>query len=606
MKFKKAFIVFFICFLLTFGLLFELGRNTVWGWCLGGAVFAAFFLLHGKALSQKKKGLRFLSWIGFLVVMLGVMKLSGPPAKPVPAVEAKHPAATDVVTVAEGDLTGVYTEDKAVEVYAGIPFAAPPVGELRWKEPQPPQPWEGVRACDTFAPASMQQQGNVIVDSLTHVVGFRDFKWFDPANNRRTPVSEDSLYLNVWKPAGDVKNLPVLFFIHGGSLTGGETSNGAYNGESLARRGIVVVNCAYRLNVFGYYANEALAAESPNGTTGNYGLLDQIAALRWVNENIAAFGGDPAKITVAGESAGASSVNAVCVSPLAKGLFRYAIAESSGITARTPYHTFRPLEKALEMGKEIMAEFGAKTVGDLRNVPAEKLVKTRFTNSAMTVDGYAVTEQPYLTYEKGENNEQALLNGFNAHEADVFSFGEKVTAENYVQSLEDVLGDYAEEGAALVEPFGQDPAYRLALVEQGGNAKGSYNRVLSAAWFNYSHYNWSRLLAAQNVPVYEYRFTKYNKGLAANHAGEMPYAYGNLYRQAWLYTEEDQALSETMQGYWANFVKTGDPNGAGLPAWERFNDAPDKALELGDTVGMAADPDLALYKVIDKYQNQKG
>lgn len=605
MKFKKAFIVFLILSLIVFGAVFELGKNTVWGWCLAGVVFAAFFVLHGKLLNGKKKLARFGSWLVFFALMVCVMKISAPPVKSVPAVNVKNPTATEEVSVKQGKLTGVYNADKSVEVYAGIPFAQPPVGELRWKEPQTPIPWEGVRVCDTFAPASMQQRTGTIMDSLTRIVGYNSFKFFDPSDNYLIPYSEDSLYLNVWKPAGNVRDLPVLFFIHGGSLTGGETSYSEYNGETLASKGIVVVNCAYRLNVFGYYANEELAQESPNGTTGNYGLLDQIAALRWVNENISAFGGDPSKITIAGESAGASSVNAVCVSPLAKGLFRYAVAESSGITAKKPYHTFRPLEKALEMGRNVMEEFGSSDISGLRGIPAEKLVNTRFTNSAMTVDGYAITQAPYLTYEKGENNEQALLNGYNAHEADVFLFMQKVTAEDYERSLESVLGLYAAEGAAMYPPQEHDPAYSLAIVEQGGDAKGSFDKVVSAAWFNYSHYNWSRLLSAQNKPVYEYYFTKYNKGLAANHGGEMPYFYGNLFRHARLYNEEDEALSEKMQNYLLNFVKTGDPNGSGLEKWERFNDEPKKIMELGESVGMTDDPWLGIYELIDRYQNDQ-
>ena len=355
--------------------------------------------------------------------------------------------------------------------------------------------------------------------------------------------------------------------------------------------------------MFGYYANELLAAESPNGTTGNYGLLDQIQALKWVNENIAAFGGDPSQITIAGESAGASSVNALCVSPLAKGLFKQAIGESSGITAKAPYHTFRTLESALQMGRDIMEEFGASDIEALRDIPAEKLVNTKFTNSAMTVDGYAITEQPYLTYEKGNNNEAALMNGFNQHEANVFAFLKKVNADDYVESLRSVLGDYAEDAAALYPPEPMDPAYKLALVEMGGDAKGSYDKIFSAAWFNYSHYNWSRLVAAQGKPVYEYYFTKYNKGLAANHGGELPYAYGNLHRHNWLYDDDDSALSAVMQAYWVNFVKTGDPNGGELPVWERFNEQPSQVMELGASVGMTADPNLALYKLIDNYQD---
>ena len=602
MRIKKAFLVFLILFALVFFPILELGRNTLVGWILAAALCAGFLTLHGKVLSGKKAPLRLLSWLVFLALSAAVFRISVPPVRSVPAVDVKDPAVTDIVKVAEGELTGVKTADGAVEVYAGVPFAAPPVGEQRWKAPQPAAAWDGVRACDHFAPASMQQQGNIIVDTLTRIVGYHDFRFFDLTDNWVPPVSEDSLYLNVWKPAGDLHDAPVLFFIHGGSLTGGQSFYSAYNGESLARRGIIVVNCAYRLNVFGYYANEELAREDENGTTGNYGLLDQIAALNWVNRNIAAFGGDPGKITIAGESAGSSSVNALCVSPLAKGLFRFAIAESSGIAAKKPYHTFRSLDSALRMGRDIMEEFGASTVEELRDVPAEKLVNTRFVNSAMTVDGYAITEQPYLTYEKGENNETALLNGFNAHESDVFSFMQKVEPDGYADSLRHVLGDHAEEAAALYPPEAQDPAYKLALVEQGGGAKGSYNKVVSAAWFNYSHFVWSRYLAARDIPVYEYYFTKYNKGLAANHGGEMPYAYGNLGRHAWLYTDADRALSDTMQTYWVNFVKNGDPNGEGVPEWPRFNDAPDRIMELGDEVRQIEDPWQSLYTVIDQYQ----
>ena len=371
----------------------------------------------------------------------------------------------------------------------------------------------------------------------------------------------------------------------------------------MARDGIVVVNLGYRLGVFGYYADEALAAEDPNGTTGNYGLLDQIAALKWVRDNIASFGGDPEKVTVSGESAGASSVNALCVSPLSAGLFRYAIAESSGVTAKEPYHTFRSQEKALETGKKILAEFGCADVEALRAVPAEKLVGTKYPNNSMTVDGWAITEQPYLTYEKGENHEQALLSGFNAHEADLFNLFTRVDADGYADFLRGILGDGAEAAAALLPPEEQDPAYRVPIVERGGSAKGSANRVYSAAWFTYSHYNWSRYLAAQGRPCWEYYFTKQNGALSANHAGELPYVFGNLDRNASAYDATDRALSDTMRAYWVNFVKTGDPNGPGLPAWPRFNNSPEQVLELGETVGMTDDPFLPLYPLIDAFQD---
>ncbi|MBR6315209.1 MAG: carboxylesterase family protein, partial [Clostridia bacterium] len=482
---KKKFIVFSLLALLLFAALFELGKNTLWGWALLLVLFISAFILHKKVFSEKKFPLRLLAFVAFLALICVVFKLSGPPQKQVAAVDVKSPEATEVVTVAQGDLTGVYNEDKSVEVYAGIPFAAPPVGDLRWKEPQPPANWDGVRVCDTFAPRSMQADSSVIMSTLTQMVGYHNFK-ISLKDNYVEAMSEDSLYLNIWKPAGELKDCPVLFFIHGGSLTTGNTSYSEYNGESLAKRGIIVVNCAYRLNVFGYYANELLQEESPNGTTGNYGLLDQIAALKWVNDNIASFGGDPTKITIAGESAGSSSVNAICVSPLAKGLFRYAIAESSGITAVKPYHTFRSLQSALKSGSALQEEFGANDLTALRAIPAEKLVLTKQNNSSMTVDGYAIKEQPYKTYLKGKSNEQALMNGFNVHEADYFTFLQKVTSENYEESLKNVLGDYAKEAVELYPPEPVDPAYKLAIVEQGGDAKGAFNKVYSAAWFSYS------------------------------------------------------------------------------------------------------------------------
>lgn len=603
MKMGKLAIVLFVLLLVLYAAVLELSKNTLWGWALMAVLFAGFLWLRLGPLAGGPGWARALCWVGLLVLLAVNWKLTEPPIRTVPAVAGKNPAVTNVVDVQQGRLTGVYTEDKQVEVYTGIPYAKPPVGELRWKEPQPPDPWEGVRVCDRFAPMSMQQRSPVIYSSLVDLLVMRNYK-VSLHDNYREPVSEDSLYLNVWKPAGDLTRAPVLVFIHGGSLTTGQTWYSEYSGEALARRGIVVVNFAYRLNVFGYYANEELAAESPNGTTGNYGLLDQVAALKWVRENIAAFGGDPDNVTLAGESAGSSSVNALCVSPLSKGLFRRAIAESSGVTPVEPYHTFRPFSKALEMGRDILTEFGVSSVSDLRQVPAEKLVATRHTNSAMTVDGYALTEQPYLTYAKGENHEEALLNGFNDQEAVFFTFFNKVDAANLAQEIGPLFGPYAAEAAALFPAAPADPNYRY-LVDRGGSAKGTFNRLLTAAWFTYSHYDWSRLVSAQGRPVYEYWFTKGNKSLGANHGGEMPYAYGNLDKHPWCYDDSDEALSQIMLGYWENFIKTGDPNGEGLPRWDRVEKAGDPVLELGENVAMTEDPFLPIYGVIDKYQNDR-
>lgn len=589
----KGMIVGSILVFLLFAILLWLSKCTLSGWVLMILVFAGFLFLRLRILNDKAWYFKFAAWAVLFVLFFLVTKIAAPPYKRVPAVTVKNPKETRLLEVKQGKLTGVYNADETVEVYAGIPYAKPPVGDLRWQEPAEPENWEGILKADHFAPMSMQTRSNTIYNSLVDILFYNRFS-IGFQDNYLEEMSEDSLYLNIWKPAGEVKDLPVVFYIHGGSLMTGQSSYQAYNGETYAKNGVVFVTIAYRLNVFGYYANEELAKESANGTTGNYGLLDQIQALKWVNENIAVFGGDPDNITIAGESAGSSSVNALCVSPLSKGLFKRAIAESSGITPVVPYHTFRTLEAALKMGKDIMQEFGASSVADLRKIDAEKLVNTRYSNNSMTVDGYAITEQPYLTYEKGENNEEALLNGFNAHEADVFNvLMTGVKPDTIAEILRPVYGSYTEEVTAL---------YPASTNRQ---AKQSINQILSATWFAYSHYDWDRYLASQKKPVYLYYFYQENKGLSNNHAGELPYVYGNVFREPGTFKESDRELSDMMVKYFTNFAKTGNPNGDGLPLWEDFSVDESRVLGFGDTVEMMENPYLKVYEIIDRYQAEQ-
>lgn len=612
--------VLFNIFIILTGLLYlavlELSKNMMIGWVVG--ILATIALLCYRIVFYKKIGSKknsLLAFMIFVIVLVLNLFLTKPPVKRVPAVDNKNPDVTDVVEIEQGQLTGVYNKDHSARVYAGIPYAKPPVGELRFKEPQKADGWDGVRAFDHFGPMAMQTRGSVFYDSLSHILGWHDYQ-VKFGDEYVEEVSEDCLYLNVFTPGDDREELlPVIFYVHGGSLTTGQSSYTEYRGENLAAKGVVFVDFAYRLGVFGYYAADDLKAESPNSTTGNYGLLDQIAALQWVYDNIEAFGGDKNRITIAGESAGASSVNALCVSPLTEGIFRYAIAESSGIVAKEPFHTFRDYEDAIATGDEVRNEFGVSSSAELRNIPASELVKTHTQNSSMTIDGYAITEQPYLTYERGANHEQALLNGFNVKEADAFLLGTEATRENYVDLIAEDMPGYADEMAEVV-PWDLPQRDQAFIVDAKGEAKGALNIAYSAMWFSYSHYVWNNYMVSENRPAYEYYFTKTNNILSNYHAGELPYAYGNLWRHPGLYDEEDYKLSEIMQSYWVNFAYNGDPNGyllkpdgsastEMLPVWEMRDAGQDKLLELGDEIKMTDDPNLAIYEVIDKFMDSR-
>ncbi|MCR5416237.1 MAG: carboxylesterase family protein [Pseudobutyrivibrio sp.] len=598
--------IFIVFLTLLYIAILELSKNVLIGWCVAIAAMIAWFV--AKALLKKRdkwtRGYKWLSF-GLLMVVFGVNYiLTAPPHKNVPAVANANPDVTEVVHVQQGDLTGVYNEDHSVKVYAGIPYAAAPVGDLRFREPQDPESWDGTRACDEFGPMAMQSRSTPLYDSLSHILGWHDYQ-VKFGDEYVESMSEDCLYLNVFAPKEQTDEpLPVIFYVHGGSLNTGQSSYTEYRGEDLAKRGVIFVNFAYRLGTFGYYTADDLATESENGTTGNYGLLDQIKALQWVHDNIAAFGGDPNQITIAGESAGSSSVNALCVSPLTEGLFNYAIAESSGILAHEPFHTFRSYDDAIEQGNIVRQEMGVTSSAELRDIPAEKLLDNSSIQTAMTVDGYAITEQPYLTYERGANHEKALLNGFNAKEADAFLLGTKATADNYEELLAEDLGEYAKDMAQVV-PADSPQRDQHFIVDALGESKGALNKAYSAIWFSYSHYLWNNYLVEQGIPTYEYYFTKTNNMLSNYHAGEIPYAYGNLWRHPGLYDESDYELSDIMQQYWVNFAKTGDPNGAGLPEWKMRDENQTQLLQLDTEIKMIDDPNNELYTVIDAYQNTK-
>ncbi len=581
-----AFGIAFAILLLLMLAVLELNKNTLLGFFLLLALAAGFVILFVKVLHGNKWYWKLLGWAGFVGAFALILLLSWPPVRRVPAYDGSSPVYTDVVSLEKGDVRGVVIDNGAVELYAGIPYAKPPVGELRWREPQDPDPWDGVLDADHFAPMCMQPTELPIIGSLKQIIGYHEYT-FSLSDNYRPAVSEDGLYVNVWKPAGKAEGLPVLVYVHGGTLQTGQPWYGDYAGTGLAREGVIVVNLGYRLGVFGYLADEALAAESPNGTTGNYGLLDQIKALEWVRDNIAAFGGDPNNVTLAGESAGAASVSALCTSPLAKGLFRRVLLESSTVASVVPPHSFRSYDDAIASGKELKARYGVTTVEELRALPADKIVNEAYTQHFMTVDGYALTETPYESYKKGVHNEEAILHGYNTEESGPFLIFDHANLKTYEQKVRGYFGEYADEILALYDPKTDE------------EAKAYWARIYGAVFFNYPHYCLNRLAAANGIPVYEYCFSKSNGRLGAWHSGELIYFYGNLPASSRLFDESDYALERTIVAYLKNYAVSGDPNGEGLPEWMSDPESV-RVLGLGDVVAMTDETDLAFYAVMDR------
>ena len=579
---------FWIVTVLTLALMLavlELNRNTLLGFALALALAAGYIVFFYKVVGPTHWYLRLGAWLLWIGLFVGILFLTWPPAKRVPASDARSPERTDVVSVSQGQLRGVKLED-GVELFAGIPYAKPPVGELRWREPQDPEPWEGVLEADSFAPMSMQPTNLPIYDSLRQIIGYHEYE-LRLDDNYAPPASEDSLYLNIWRPEGNKTGLPVLFYIHGGSLQTGQPWFGDYSGAGLAGRDIIVVNVGYRLGVFGFLASEELAAESANGTTGNYGLLDQIKALEWVRDNISAFGGDPGNVTIAGESAGSACVSALCVSPLASGLFRRAVMESSTVASVEPPHSFRSYDSALKSGRELMERYGCKTADELRAIPAEKLVNEAYTQHHMTVDGYALTQSPYDSYKNGVHNEEAALHGCNSEESGPFIIFSGANLKNFESKVRDHFRDEA------------DAVLALYPVTTDKEAADAWAEIWGAIFFDHPHYRLARLESECGIPSYQYFFTKHNGRLGPWHSGEEVYFYGNIPDDSRLFDERDRELAEQMTSYFANFIKTGDPNGEGLPEW-KVNASSNDLLELGDETRMIEERRIKLFEILDR------
>lgn len=591
MKKKSGRIVFIVAALLVFLIMaavLELSKNTVPGFILLAVLTCCFVIIFIKKLSGNKGTFKVLGWLGYFALFAVILVATKPSVKAVPAADYKNIVRTGIVETEKGQVRGVVSEDGEIEIYAGIPYAKPPVGPLRWKEPVSPDAWDGVLEADTFAPMSMQPTNLPIYDSLAQIIGYHDYK-ISLKDNFVAPVSEDSLYLNIWKPAGDVEDLPVLVYIHGGSLQTGQPWYEDYSGQGLAREGVIVVNMGYRLGVFGFFADEDLALESPNKTTGNYGLLDQIKALEWVRDNIAAFGGAPENVTLSGESAGSACVSALCTSPLASGLFKRVLLESSTVAPVSPTHSFRLLSEALESGKELKERYNAEYINDLRKIDAKKLVKEADTQHHMTVDGYVLEKTPHEAYLAGEFNEEKIIHGYNLHEGEAFILFDQANLSNYEKKVRDYFGDLADE------------VFEIYPITTGDEVKAYWEEIYSAVFFDYPHYCLNRLASANDIPVYQYYFVKDNGRLGNWHSGEEVYLYGNIPEESKLYDENDRHLSDVMKGYFVNYIKTGDPNGEDLPLWTENAGSTD-VMEFGDYIGMASERKHALFAVLDKLQ----
>lgn len=505
------------------------------------------------------------------------------------ATSALASTSTPETTIAAGRLSGTRDAKTGLNEFKGIPYATAPVGPLRWKPPQPLTAWTGVRKADHFGPRCMQRP--VFSDMVFRSDG----------------MSEDCLYLNVWTPADSSrKKLPVLVYFYGGGFIAGDGSEPRYDGTSLAQRGIVTVTVNYRLDVFGFLASTDLAAESPEHAAGNYGLLDQRAALQWVQRNIAAFGGDPDQVTIGGESAGSMSVSAQMASPLSKGLMHRAIGESGAMLGNL---NPTPLAQATREGEAFARRAGARSLDQLRAMSAQVLLDAAGQKDVPefrpTVDGYFLPRPPEAIYEAGEQAHIPLLLGANSQEGSYVSLFEDLapTPDNYRAAVQKRFGEHAAEALKLY------PGQTEADIKASGTALAGDQFIAFSTW------QWMRLhRQTGQAPVYYYYFTQARPAkrdrsstpdAGAVHSGEIEYALGNLSgNDVFAWTAADHHVSNIVQGYWVRFIKTGNPNGAGLPKWPVAADKDGGLLRqvIGADTHPMVDRDAARYEFLQRVE----
>ena len=484
-------------------------------------------------------------------------------------------AASDEVRTESGLVSG--TAADGVRSFKGIPYAAPPIGNLRWKPPQPVSAWSGVKAADAFGPQCPQ---------LPYPA---DSPYYSPPRLE----GEDCLSLNVWTAGASGDKRPVMVWMHGGGLTRGTGATPTYDGTALAKKGVVVVTINYRIGPLGYLSHPELTAESPQHASGNYGAMDQIAALKWVQKNIAAFGGDNGRVTIFGESAGSTSVNVLTASPLAAGLFQRAVGESGARFSR-----IATLAEAEKLGVTFAKAAGADSIAALRAVPAEKLVATSGFQAQNPVDGWVLREEVRAIYANKKHSSVPLIVGSNANEMTTLANPATVpkTLEEYRTRVTAQYGDLVKEFDALYPVSGE------------ADVRDAWLGSVRDAGMTLQMRTWARMATAGGARAYLYWFSHVAPHpdaarLGAYHASEIPYVFANLTRK-WNYTAVDRQLADTMSSYWANFAATGDPNGKGLPKWTPYDQDAEPYLDLGDAPQGRNHLQKARLDFMERFQNR--
>ena len=488
----------------------------------------------------------------------------------------------DYVEVTGGKIEGISNSSGDIRIFKGIPFAASPVGELRWKSPQPVEAWEGIKKCDNWGPSPMQAKPSPFM--------FWSSEFLIPEE----PISEDCLYLNVWTGAKtETEKRPVLVYIYGGGFRSGGSGCAIYDGEAMAKKGVVFVSINYRVGVFGFLAHPELTQEASYHASGNYGILDMIAALRWVKRNIRKFGGDPSNVTIAGQSAGAFGVNYLTATPLARGLFHKAIAQSGASFYARPSRPFTTLDKAEEQGVTFATMLNCKNVAELRKKSAEEVLEAQGGTNWPIIDDYLIVSSIFDVYARGRQNDVPMLVGWNKDDKLMMQL---VKGETFRTQMEDRFQNLSE-AFFEVYPAGTDGAAAQSQFEMSRDET-----------FGIQVYTWARMQSQTgSAKVYVYNF---NRNLPAStpetefgafHSGEIVYAYDNLHTLNRPWEEVDHEIADLMSSYWANFVATGDPNGPGLPQWDIFNPETEQVMVIDKTSASTSLPNKSQLLFWEKY-----